>query len=96
MFFIVLSQSLIKFLPPSPVDVHTICLISGTTLNCVLAFYTLEYLLLSLFLLVARRSCVNFTVSPQRLVVGHNNAYQSIQLFLIDMSGNQIRGRIHN
>ena len=52
MFFIVLSQSLIKFLPPSPVDVHTICLISGTTLNCVLAFYTSEYLLLFFFSLL--------------------------------------------
>ena len=36
-----------KLSPSSPVDIHTICLIGGTTLNCVLAFYTSEYLLFS-------------------------------------------------
>jgi len=34
------------------VDVHTICLIDGTTLNCVLAFYTSKYLLLFFFSLL--------------------------------------------
>jgi len=37
---------------PSPKDVHMICLISGTTLNCVLVFYTSEYLLFFFSLLV--------------------------------------------
>jgi len=34
-----------KVSPPSPMDAHTICLIDGTMLNCVLAFYTSEYLI---------------------------------------------------
>ena len=57
-----------KVSPPSPVDVHTIYLISETMLNCVLAFYTSQYLLL-FFLLVARRSCVASAAPPQRLVM---------------------------
>ena len=42
-----------KVSPPSLMKIHTICLIGGTTLNCVLTFYTLD---ISYLLLVARRS----------------------------------------
>ena len=38
---IVLPKVLIKFLSPSLVDVHTTCLIGGTTLYFMLAFYLL-------------------------------------------------------
>jgi len=59
-----------KVSPSSTLDVHTICLIGGIMLNCVLFFYTLKYLLPSLFLLVAHRSCVASAAPPQWLVMG--------------------------
>jgi len=46
------------------VDVHMICLIGRTTLNYVLAFYTLKYLHV---FLITRRSCPSAALS-QRLI----------------------------
>ena len=54
MFLIVLLQSFNKISPPLVV-IHTICLIGRTTLNYVLDFFTLKYLISSL---IAQRSCL--------------------------------------
>jgi len=83
-FLIVLPQSLIKF-PPSSVNVHTICLISGTMLNCVLAFYTSEYLLLFFFSLLIDHVLLPLR-HPSDWLWGnpfHKNWYQSIQIVII-------------
>ena len=45
--FSLYSSKVNKVSLPSPVKVHTICLIGKTALNCVLTFSTLKYLIFS-------------------------------------------------
>ena len=69
-----------KVSPPFSMDVHTICLIGGTTLNCVLAFYSLEYLLLFFFSLLIDHLLLPLRRPSdrcRRVVCFHNNWYQN-------------------
>ena len=79
--FLLYSPKFNEVSPLSPVEVHTIYLIDGTMLNCVLVFYTSEYLFPSFFfLLVIRRSCVASTAPPSDWSWGHNNQFTEVRL----------------
>jgi len=76
-----------KVFLPSPVDVHTICLISETTL--IVCWLSLLQNILSLLLLVARR--FRLSAAPIR-----NNWYQSISGAAIDIRGRSTRNYLQS
>jgi len=62
------------------VDVHTICLIGGITLYCVLAFYLLWNIFFSYSSYLSRLRRPSRSGRGGVLSWNHNNWYQSIQI----------------
>jgi len=80
MFLIVLLQSSNKVSSSFLVGIHTICLIGGSTLNCVLAFSTSKYLFLFFFTL---HDDLAFSFSIVLIPTIDIRAYQLVTIIVI-------------